>query len=244
MSALNWRRALGFDLETTGVDPRTARIVTAAVITTVDGEMEQPDTWLINPGVDIPPETTEIHGITNERVQAHGADPVVALNQIADRLACALRMGMPVVAYNAGYDWSVLHYELARYGLPSMEDRLDGAVPLSLLDPYVIDKAVHKYRKGSRKLGITCEYYGVVLENAHSADADALAAVRLMWAIREKYPHLRLWDSLRLYENQQAWAAEQAASLQAYFRSAKAGEKQDVDAVVDGSWPLQLGAGS
>lgn len=246
MSALYWRRRVGFDLETTGPDPLTARIVTAALVTVVDGELEQPLTWLINPGVDIPTEASDIHGITTERAQAEGKEPREALDVIATRLAKWLRMGAPVAAYNLAYDWTVLHHELTRHDLRPMVERLGtgGLEEVTLVDPLVIDKRMDRYRKGKRTLTAACEHYKVLLENAHTADADALAAVLVQLAIEQRYPQLRRLSRADLFSNQQLWAASQAAGLQDYFRSAKAGEKQDPNAIVDGSWPLRLGGGS
>jgi DNA polymerase III epsilon subunit-like protein len=72
-----------------------------------------------------PAEATEVHGIDDAKA-AQGADPKEALDDIAENLAAGLRYGMPVVAFNLSFDWTVLARELARYGLPSMPERLTG----------------------------------------------------------------------------------------------------------------------
>jgi len=61
---------VGFDLETTGTDPRQARIVTAAVTEVKGGEPVRHRAWLANPGVPIPAETTAIHGVSTEQAAA------------------------------------------------------------------------------------------------------------------------------------------------------------------------------
>lgn len=67
-----WYRELlvGFDLETTGTDPREARIVTAAVIEVRDGQVLGHREWLADPGVEIPADAVAVHGISNERAAA------------------------------------------------------------------------------------------------------------------------------------------------------------------------------
>ena len=232
-------RRCGFDTETTGPNPLEDRIVTAALVVMGGGREDQVFNWLINPGVEIPEEATAVHGITTEQARAKGDEPGPALDDLAQKLAQAMRFGMPVVAFNAAFDWTILDRDLARHGLQSMRERLAGMEPLGLLDPFVIDKAVDKYRRGKRKLGLVCEHYGVELTDWHTADADARAAVLVMDQIAERCPELADMSPQELFAQQQRWAAEQAASLQAYFRSEKAGDRYDPEAVVDGSWPLR-----
>lgn len=230
MKYLNSRR-LAWDTETTGTDPTEARIVTAALVGRGGTSEERVQTWLINPGIPIPPETTRIHGIDDAKAQAKGAEPKQALEEIADTMARAIRYGMPLVAFNTAYDWSVLHYELLRHRLPTMSDRL-GCQPHSLIDPLVLDKQADKYRKGSRKLQAVAAHYGVHLENWHEAEADATAALGIADALFEQHPRLAAYDSQRLFLAQQAWREEQQKGLQAHFR------KTDPEAYCAPEWPL------
>ncbi|GDY61930.1 hypothetical protein SAV14893_013230 [Streptomyces avermitilis] len=66
---------IGFDLETTGTDPREARIVTGAVIEVKGQEPVGRREWLADPGVEIPADAVAVHGITNERAAAEGGPP-------------------------------------------------------------------------------------------------------------------------------------------------------------------------
>jgi DNA polymerase-3 subunit epsilon len=230
MSFLSNRR-VAWDTETTSKNPTEARIVTAAIVGRGGVSPEHSQEWLINPGVPIPPETTAIHGVDDAKAQAEGEDPKVALEEIAETLARILRYGMPLVAFNTAYDWSVLHYELERHGLPTMADRLDGP-PYSLLDALVLDKQADRYRKGSRKLKAVAAHYGVHLENWHEAKADAIAALGIADALYERNPRLDGYDQRRLYLAQQAWREEQQAGLQAHLR------KTDPVAYCAPEWPL------
>jgi DNA polymerase-3 subunit epsilon len=233
-------RKIAFDTETTGPDPTEDRIVTAALIVRGGGRPDTAMSWLINPGVPIPAEAAAVHGIDDAKA-AEGADPKEALDDIAKRLTAGLRYGMPVVAFNLAFDWTVLNRDLARNGLPTMAERLTGMTALPLVDSHVIDKQVDKYVKGSgmRKLKPTCERYGVELTDWHTAEADALAALLIAEAQFEKYPQLNSYGPQQLFAAQKAWRAEQQAGLQEWFRTKATPEQGgDPNKVIDGSWPL------
>ncbi|MFB6809456.1 exonuclease domain-containing protein [Streptomyces sp. NPDC056387] len=233
-------RRLAFDTETTGPDPLQDRIVTAALIARGGGLPDRAMSWLINPGIPIPPEATEVHGI-DDATAATGADPAAALDDIADHLARALAYGMPLVAFNLSFDWTILARDLERHRLPTMAERMpEGTVP-GLVDPLVIDKQFDRYVKGTgmRKLKPTAERYGVELVDWHTAEADALAALLIAEAQFERFPLLADYHPASLFAKQQRWRADQAASLQHYYRT-KASPEQggDPNKVIDGSWPL------
>ncbi|MFD7999874.1 exonuclease domain-containing protein [Streptomyces mirabilis] len=228
---------LGWDLETTGVNVETARIVTGAAVDYKQGDSADtlPDRarmWLANPGIRIPAEAEKIHGITTEVARANGRPAAQVADEIADVLAAALSTGIPVVAMNGRFDFSILDRELRRYGLRTLWQRLGGETPPGpVIDPFILDKQADKWRPGSRKLEALAVHYGVTLAAAHTADADALAAVEVAVAIAEKFPQLQVHPE-QLHVWQIRWAAEQAASFQQHLR------KTDPYAVIDGDWPL------
>lgn len=237
---MSWHTApmLAFDLETTGKDVETARIVTASVVhidprNGRDGIHTR--TWLVDPGIDIPAEATDVHGITTAHAQEHGTKPSVAVYEIEQALQSAWVENTPVVIYNAPFDLTVLDRELRRHhGLG-----IDGIGPI--VDPLVIDKTLDRYRKGSRKLTAVCEHHGIVLDQAHTASADALAAARLAWALACRYPD-ELGDLHALQPLQADWFADNAASFEQFLkrRKTEAEEPQDViDAIaINRDWPL------
>ncbi|WP_171162346.1 3'-5' exonuclease [Streptomyces sp. I05A-00742] len=221
---------IGFDLETTGTDPAEARIVTAAVVETKDGEPVSRRNWLADPGVPIPAEASAIHGITDERAAAEGRPAREVVAEIARILTAHWSVGTPVVAYNAAFDLSLLAAELRRHDLPPLP--ADGPGPV--IDPLTIDRAVDRYRKGRRTLGAVCQEYGVPLDAAHEAGADALAAVRVARAIAGRHARIAEADLGELHRDQVRWYGEWAAGYQAWLR-----RRGDVGAVVDGRWPLR-----
>ncbi|GAA2246270.1 3'-5' exonuclease [Streptomyces amakusaensis] len=228
---------VGFDLETTGTDPQEARIVTAAVVRVRAGEPVDSRVWLADPGIRIPEQASAIHGISNERAAAEGRPAREVADEIARELTGHWREGVPVVAYNAAFDLTLLTAELRRHGLPSLSERLEGRPIGPVLDPYTIDRAVDRYRKGKRNLEAVCAEYGVALEAAHDATSDAVAAVRVARAVAERHPSVAALAPAELHDRQIRWYAEWAVDFQAFLR-----RKGDAEAVVDASWPMKTPA--
>ena len=206
---------VGFDTETTGVSTALDRIVTAALITRTGrgaSATVTARTWLIDPGVEIPERATEVHGVTTAQAQAEGAQPAIALEEIASLLAQAMRAGFPVVAFNAAYDLSILEAELRRHGLATLASRLDTPDVRPVVDPLVLDRHLDRYRKGKRKLIDMCATYGVVVdgEDLHSADADVLATLDVVQAMALAYPAMGDVALADLHDQQisahRAWA--------------------------------------
>ncbi len=188
--------------------------------------------------MEIPADAVAVHGISNERATAEGRPADQVADAIAGVLASYWRTGVPVVAYNAAFDLTLLSAELRRHGLPSLRDRLGGRDPAPVIDPYTIDRSVDRYRRGKRNLEAVCKEYGVPLDAAHDATADALAAARLACAIAGRHPKVASLGPADLHHRQIEWYAEWAADFQNFLR-----RKGDAAAVVDGRWPLREPAG-
>ena len=215
-----------FDLETTGRDPHTARIVTASIIL-VDGQGQvlQHHEWLSAVEEEIPAEAAAIHGVSTERARAEGRPAPEVTAEIAGVLGGYFAAGIPVLAFNACYDFTVLNRECERFGLTA-------PAPAPVIDPYILDKQVDRYRRGKRTLTALTEHYGVGFENAHTSAADVMATLGVARAMAGRYPVLH-GDAAELHRAQIGWAGAQAASFQDYLR------RKDPAAVVDGAWPTR-----
>lgn len=230
---MSWhqRRLAAFDLETTGIDSQSDRIVTAAVSLVGDGRPSAFHAWLLDPGIPIPAGASAVHGITTERARAEGRPPREAIEEIVELLAEQLDGGVPVVAFNARFDLTCLDREARRHGIAPLIDRVGGAPGMLVVDPYVLDKQVDRFRKGKRTLGAVCAHYNVPLDEAHASHADALAAARVAWRLGQAFEELRC-DLRALHEHQIAWAAEQAASFEDYLR------RNGRDERIEAAWPI------
>ncbi|CAN5559855.1 hypothetical protein BH09ACT4_BH09ACT4_15480 [soil metagenome] len=227
----HWNTRLAvFDLETTGVDTDTSRIVSACIaILEPDGSLHAQFNWLADPGVEIPEGASAVHGITTERAREDGRTAETVVGEITSTIRTLLAIGIPLVVYNAPYDLSLLDRECRRHRVEPL------GYPSPVIDPLVIDKAVDRYRKGKRTLVAAAERYEVSLEDAHDAAADAIAAGRVAQALARTYPDDLDVPFADLHGRQQIWYAEQAASFQQYIREVKG----DDSYVAESAWPLR-----
>ncbi len=199
---------LGFDLETTGPDPFDAVPVSYALATFVGGEVVARDGALVDPDVPIPPGATAIHGVTDAQARAEGRPLRDALAHVRDTLLDAAARGVPVVGMNLSYDLTIVE----RLGDTVLGAGLrargwDGPA----LDVLVIDRHLDPYRKGRRKLADLCAHYGVLLEGAHEAGADAEAAVAVLLRICQQAPALVAEELGALHRLEARWQREWAA---------------------------------
>ncbi|WP_020117499.1 3'-5' exonuclease [Streptomyces canus] len=223
-----------FDTETTGVDVETDRIVSAAVVVQdAAGTRPRVSRWLVNPGVPVPAGATAVHGLTDEHLQRNGRWPAPVMFEIAETLAEQAAAGRPLVVMNAPFDLTVLDRELRRHRASPLDRWLDSS-PLLVLDPRVLDKHLDRYRKGRRTLTDLCEHYGVTLDGAHDAAADAQAALDVVRAVGRRFAaRLERLEPPELHSLQAVWHAAQARGLQAWF--ARSGSEESVDP----AWPLR-----
>ncbi|NIA24414.1 MAG: 3'-5' exonuclease [Gammaproteobacteria bacterium] len=182
------------DLEATGVDPATDRIVEVALVEVApDGTATEIVNRLINPGIPMPRAAAEITGITTDELRERGSDPADVLRETLSGIRQFVRDEIPIVIYNTPYDWPLLGAELARHGLGALPD----VPPAVIVDPLVLDRHVDRYRRGKRILAATAKHYGVNVGGAHRAAADAIATAGVARVLADRYPELHL-DGLDL----------------------------------------------
>ncbi len=173
---LNLRRPIAFlDLETTGINVSTDRIVEISVLKiSQDGKQEWMSTR-INPEMPIPPKSTAIHGITDADV----ADAPV-FREIAKKLIAFLE-GTDLAGYNAiKFDIPVLAEEFLRINMD-----------FNFLKRKYIDVQVIFHKKEQRTLAAAYQFYcNKELENAHSSMADTQATFDVLKSQLDRYSDL------------------------------------------------------
>jgi DNA polymerase-3 subunit epsilon len=217
-----------FDLETTGIDVETSRIVSANVgVIDANGEFVERRDWLADPGIDIPVGASAVHGITTERARAEGQPARLVVGEIIAALTDVFSRGLAVTIYNAPYDLTVLNREALRHGIAPLNS------PRPIIDPLVLDREVDRYRRGKRTLEAATAFYGIPLTEAHDAGADALAAGRLAQTLARRYEAQLAIDVAELHANQVGWCAASAQRFQEYMR-----RERDPEFVALGNWPV------
>ena len=161
-----------FDLETTGVNIATDRIVEISILKVFPNGNKESKTWLVNPEIEIPAEAAAIHGITNEKVVTEPTFKELAatVNElIAD---CDL------AGFNSNrFDIPLLAEELMRAG-----------IDFDMKNRKAIDVQVIFHKKEQRTLSAGYQFYcGKNLEDAHSAEADTNATYEILLSQLDKY---------------------------------------------------------
>jgi DNA polymerase-3 subunit epsilon len=223
-----------FDTETTGADVERDRVVSAALVT-----QRAPDRptaarcWLVDPGRPIPAQATAAHGITDAQVRSRGRAPGTALHDLARALAGTARTGTPLVVTNAPSDLTLMDRELRRHRGASLAAYTAGA-PLLILDPRVLDQHLDRSRHGRRTLADLCAHYGVPLEGAHDAAADATASLLLVREIGRRFAErVGELNAAELHLRQAIWHAGQARGPEAWFSRSGSPERAGP------AWPLR-----
>lgn len=215
------------DCESTGINVFEDRIVQFFVgLTDSEGNLLSSREWILNPGVDVPEEASNIHGYTTEFLKEKGQDIREGLSEIREYLAS--RTDIPWVFFNANYDLSILNEEFKRHEISTkFGDYVMSRV--QVIDGLVIDRHHDRYRKGKRTLEAQAKHYGVPFdpEAAHDARYDVEATAKVTVKVLEKF-------GVPTTEEQSSWYADWAAGLEEYLR------RTDTEATVDRDWPLKI----
>ena len=174
---LNLRRPMVFfDLETTGTNIATDRIVEISVVKVMPDGEEITRTRRINPEMPIPAEATAVHHITDEDVK-----DCPTFRQVAKSL-CEFMTGCDFCGFNSNrFDLPLLAEELIRAGV-----NVDFFKRAKYVD---VQNIFHK--KEERTLVAAYRFYcGKELEDAHSANADTMATYEVLCSQLDKYSDL------------------------------------------------------
>ena len=161
-----------FDLETTGVHIATDRIVEISILKVFPNGNKESKTWLVNPEMEIPFQSSEIHGITNEKVVTEPTFKELApeVNKMIE--------GCDLAGFNSN-----------RFDIPLLaEEMMRAGIDFSMQNRKTIDVQVIFHKKEQRTLSAGYQFYcGKELEGAHGAEADTNATYEILLAQLEKY---------------------------------------------------------
>lgn len=170
---LNLKRPLAFfDLETTGVNVASDRIVEISILKAMPDETEQIKTMRINPGMPIPLESSLIHGIYDEDIRH---EPT--FKEAGEELARFLD------------DCDLAGYNSNKFDIPVlMEEFLRAGIEFDIDNRHFVDVQNIFHQMEQRTLRAAYQFYcGKVIENAHSAEADIKATYEVLLAQIGKY---------------------------------------------------------
>jgi len=170
---LNLKRPLAFfDLETTGVNVASDRIVEISILKAMPDGTEDVKTLRINPGIPIPLESSLIHGIYDEDIRHERT-----FKQAGEELARFLD------------DCDLAGYNSNRFDIPVlMEEFLRAGIDFDIENRHFVDVQNIFHQMEQRTLKAAYQFYcGKDIENAHSAEADIKATYEVLKAQIERY---------------------------------------------------------
>jgi len=161
-----------FDLETTGINIATDKIVEISILKVFPNGNKESKTWLVNPEIEIPQAAIDVHGITNEKVVTEPTFKELA-SKVNEMIADA-----DLAGFNSNrFDIPLLAEELMRVG-----------IDFDMNHRKAIDVQVIFHKKEQRTLSAGYQFYcGKVLEGAHGAEADTNATYEILLAQLDKY---------------------------------------------------------
>jgi DNA polymerase-3 subunit epsilon len=164
-----------FDLETTGVNVATDRIVEISILKVFPNGNKESYTWRVNPEIPIPPMVSEIHGITDEMV----ADEP-PFRELARKIHDLLK------------DSDLAGFNSNRFDIPLLaEELLRASIDFDLKKVHSVDVQTIFHKKEKRTLEAAFKFYcDKSLENAHSAEADTNATYEVLKAQLDTYDDL------------------------------------------------------
>ena len=164
-----------FDLETTGLSITRDRIVEVSLLKVSPNGKQEVKTRRINPGMPIPPESTAIHGITDDDVK-----DCPTFKQVAKSLADQLE-GCDLAGFNS-----------SRFDVPMLaEEFLRAGVDFDMGKRKFVDVQIIFHKKEQRTLEAAYAFYcDKKLDNAHSAESDTIATYEVLKSQLDRYPDL------------------------------------------------------
>jgi DNA polymerase-3 subunit epsilon len=161
-----------FDLEATGTNVATDRIVEISILKVFPNGNKESKTWLVNPTIPIPKEVVAVHGITDEKV---ANEPTF---KELSGLVYDMIKGCDLAGYNSN-----------RYDIPLLaEEMLRAGVDFDMKNMLAVDVQTIFHKMEQRTLSAAYKFYcGKDLEGAHSAAADAEATYEVLKSQLDRY---------------------------------------------------------
>lgn len=164
------------DLETTGINVNSDRIVEMSYLKVYPNGKEETKTYRVNPGMPIPKEASDIHHITDEDVAN-----CPTFRQIGQSIANDIE-GCDLAGFNSN-----------RFDIPMLaEEFLRNDIDIDLSKRKFIDVQVIFHKMEQRTLSAAYKFYcGMELEGAHGAEADTKATYEVLKSQLDRYSELK-----------------------------------------------------
>ncbi|MBL4819203.1 MAG: 3'-5' exonuclease [Deltaproteobacteria bacterium] len=187
------------DTETTGLDHKKNRVIEIAWVLFQKREFISGEGRLCSIEEPLPPEITRLTGINSSMLKGQPE-----FSEHIDDFLKACSQAKFLVAYNTKFDRAFIESEFQRVGA-SLPD-------IPWVDPCIYIREIDRYKRG-KKLGQAAKRWGVQLDDAHRAMADAKATGELLVKLM---PHLKVNSLDELVKLEKEWREEQDRQYEAY----------------------------
>lgn len=240
-------KTVTFDCETSGTDTESDRIITCFMRAKDSDKVVFEQNWVIDPGVEVPKEASDVHGMDTAWVREHGRkdyeDAYCEIGAALDRFAIDEKY--VVCGYNVSFDLAILDSNL----IPPTGGRGLRLATARYIDPVIFSRVFDKYVKGGHQLITVAKRNGIEIEEdrLHAADYDVEVTEKLVPIMLN-----RAWQELKdlrqgltpdeFVTKLQEWQAEQkkgwALHLTEYFASIGKTEEDGSPITVSGAFPF------
>ena len=164
-----------FDLETTGINVATDRIVEISILKVFPNGNKESHTWRVNPEMPIPKQASDVHGITNAMV---ANEPT--FKELASKVFQLIK------------DSDLGGFNSNRFDIPLLaEEMLRADIDFDMKKALSVDVQTIFHKMEKRTLEAAYKFYcNKSLENAHSAEADTMATYEVLKAQITMYDEL------------------------------------------------------
>ncbi len=159
----HYKEFVSLDLETTGFNPKYARIIEIGAIRIINEKFVETFSTLVNPNTLIPKKITDITGITDEMVR-----DAPTIDTVFPQFITFLK-DSPIVAHNSSFDMGFIKHAAERFGLCINNPVVDTLQMSRIMFPNL----------DNHKLNTVSSYLQVTLENHHRSMSDSAAAAEI-----------------------------------------------------------------
>lgn len=207
------RSYIAFDTESTGLDLVNDRPIQVAVAVFLKGQVIWHFNWYSNTSRPSASEALAVHQIQDDWRQANGIHPREIMVQLMGMFNRCIEHNVPVIAFNAPFDFSMIIGEMRRFSLKLNTERL------YVIDPLVIDRHYEKnvpiFTKPFMRLGQMAARYGVSAPT-HNALDDAICAGYVATAQSIHHSAIRTGSPRELHARQTDWYMDFRGKIRAF----------------------------
>jgi len=212
------RSFIALDTESTGLDFENDRPIQVGMAVFLKSQLIWTFNWYSNTSRPSNPDALAVHKIEDKWRQDNGIHPREIMQHVLQLFNRCSERNVPVIAFNAPFDFTMICKEMQRFSMKLNTDRL------YVIDPLVIDRHYEKnvpvFTKPFMRLGQMAARYGLSAPT-HNALDDAICAGYLAAAQSVHHSAIRTGSPRELHERQCIWYKDFVAKVHSFANKKK-----------------------